>query len=80
MKHTVDALLKTMENHLVLQAIQAGLGANSWERLASQELLHLMRNAQYLSATEAREIIEALGEKGQKKLSGSTLQHLLEIC
>lgn len=80
MRHSVDSLLKMIENHLVQQAIQAGLGANSWERLASQELLHLMKTVQYLTPSEAREISETLGEKGQKKLQGSTLQHLFEIC
>lgn len=79
MKQSIEVMIRLVEEHLALQAIQAGIGANSWGNMASRELLEILRHVTYLHSFEARDILDALGEKGQKKLHASTLNTLLEL-
>lgn len=72
-------LVRAIENDLALRAIQAGLGANQWEQMASRELAEALRKVKSLSPSQAREILRALGESGQKSLTSSTLRLITEL-
>ena len=75
----VPSLLRLVETDLAVKAIQQGIGANNWERICTPALLEAMKKVKGLSSIQAKEILEVLGEKGQKRLSVASLVALQSI-
>lgn len=73
-------LVRAIENDLALRAIQSGLGASQWEQVASPELISALHKTPILTALQAREVLRALGEQGQRALCASTLKVLLDLA
>jgi hypothetical protein len=76
----MQRLVRAIENDLALRAIQSGLGANQWEQVASPELITALHKTPVVTPMQAREILRALGEQGQRILCASTLKMLLDLA
>jgi hypothetical protein len=75
----VPGLLRLIETDLATKAIQQGIGASNWERICTPALLDAMRKVRGISSYQAKEILEVLGENGQKRLSTASLMALQSI-